>query len=261
MIDQFLINALIGGIGIAAIAGLLGSFVLWKNMAYFGDALSHSALLGITIGILFNFNLTIAVILIAAVFATAFSYNKSRYSNDTTLGILSYSALSMAILLASYNQIKMDLISYLFGDILAINSQDIYYLILCAVIIIAWVYYNWSKLVLLSISPELLKAEGVNIQLLNLGFSLILALFVAISFKIVGILLITAMLIIPAASALAISKSPLQMVVYAMIIGCFSVITGIFIAIGLDLPTGPSIIISSLGLFLMMNILRTRQTM
>ncbi len=259
MIDSFLINALIGGLGIAAIAGLLGSFVLWKNMAYFGDALSHSALLGITIGILFHFNLTIAVVFIATVFAIAFSYNKSRYSNDTMLGILSYSALSMAIILASYTQIKMDLISYLFGDILAINHQDLYCLILCAIIIIAWIYYNWSKLVLLCISPELLRAEGVNIHSLNLGFSLILALFVAISFKIVGILLITAMLIIPAAAALAISKSPLQMVIYAMIIGCFSVITGIIIAMSLDLPTGPSIIIASLGLFLVMNIMRSRR--
>lgn len=257
MIDQFLINAFIGGIAIAAIAGLLGCFVLWKNMAYFGDALSHSALLGVTIGILFNINLTIAVIAISAIFALAFSFNKIKYSSDTTLGILSYSALSLAVILASYSKVNIDLMSYLFGDILAINLQDIYYLILCAIIIGIWFYYNWSKLVLLSISSELLKSEGTNAQGLKLGFSLILALFIAISFKIVGILLITAMLIIPAASALAISRSPLQMVIYAIIIGCISVIIGIKLAVNLDIPTGPSVILSSLSLFLLLNLYRS----
>ena len=254
MIDIFLINAIIGGLGIAAIAGLLGSFVLWKNMAYFGDALSHSALLGITIGMLFHFNLTASVILIASIFALAFSSNKTRYSSDSILGILSYSSLSLAIILASYSKIKIDLMSYLFGDILAINISDIYCLIIAAIIISLWIYYNWSKLVLLSISPELLQTEGGNIQLLKLGFSLVLALFVAISFKIVGVLLITAMLIIPPATALPISRSPLQMVIYAMVSGCLAVIIGIIVAISFDLPTGPSIILSSFAFFLMLNI-------
>lgn len=256
MLDQFLINAIIGGLSIAIIAGMLGSFVLWKNMAYFGDALSHSALLGVTIGILFDLNLSLAVILIAAVFAFVFNHNKIRYSSDTTLGILSYSALSLAIILASYNRIKIDLVSYLFGDILAINLNDIYCLILCAIFISLWIYYNWAKLILLSISEELLQAEGVNVKRLKLSFTLILALFVAIAFKIVGILLITAMLIIPAASALSISRTPLQMVIYSMIIGCIAVLGGIIAAVNFDLPTGPAIILTALGCFLLLNIVR-----
>jgi zinc transport system permease protein len=254
MISPFLINALIGGFGIAALAGLLGSFVLWKNMSYFGDALSHSALLGITIGILLNFNLTFSVIVIAAAFAFAFTHNSSRYSSDTTLGVLSYSALSLAILLTSYSKIKIDLIGYLFGDILAIDITDIYYLVLCAVVASSWIYYNWDRLILLALSEELLKADGVNTKRLKLGFSLILALFIAISFKIVGILLITAMLIIPSATSLIISRSPLQMVVFSIIIGCVSVVMGITAAIQFDFPTGPSIILSSLMCFLIINI-------
>ena len=99
-----------------------------------------------------------------------------------------------------------------------------------------------------------MQAEGGNIQLLKLGFSLVLALFVAISFKIVGVLLITAMLIIPPATALPISRSPLQMVIYAMVSGCLAVIIGIIVAISFDLPTGPSIILSSFAFFLMLNI-------
>ena len=256
MLDQFLINAIIGGLGIAVIAGILGSFVLWKNMAYFGDALSHSALLGVTIGILLDINLSLAVILISAVFALAFNHNKIRYSSDTTLGILSYSALSIAIILASYNKIKIDLVSYLFGDILAIDFNDIYCLALCIIFIFLWIYYNWSKLILLSISEELLQAEGINVQMLKLSLSLILALFVAIAFKIVGILLITAMLIIPAASALSISRSPIQMVIYSILIGCIAVISGIIAAITFDLPAGPSIIVAALICFLSLNIIR-----
>ena len=255
--DSFIINALIGGLSIAIMAGLLGSFVLWKNMAYFGDALSHSALLGITIGILCNINLNIAILLIATVFAIIFSYNKSNYSSDTTLGILSYSSLSLAVILASSSKINIDLMSYLFGDILAINFTDICYLLLCSIIMAIWFYYNWSKLVLMSISTELLQAEGINIKRLKLSFSIILALFVAISFKIVGVFLITAMLIIPAASSLAISKSPMQMVIHSIIIGCLSVIIGITTAILFDFPTGPSIVLSSLSLFILSNISKT----
>jgi zinc transport system permease protein len=259
MFDSFLINAIIGGLIIASISGLLGSFVLWKNMAYFGDALSHTALLGITIGILFHLNLTIAVTLVAIIFAIIFSQNATRYSNDTMLGVISYSALSIAIIINSYKKIKMDLISYLFGDILAINHQDLIYLIICTVIISIWIYRNWSELVMLSICEEYLHASGGNVRKIKLGFALILALFIATSFKIVGILLITAMLIIPAASALAISRSPAQMVRTAMLIGSLSCVLGITGAFYFDTPTGPSIVVSSLTFFMLTNIFRSFQ--
>ncbi|MCT4635749.1 MAG: metal ABC transporter permease [Rickettsiales bacterium] len=254
--EPFLINAIIGGIGIAIIAGILGSFVLWKNMAYFGDALSHSALLGVTIGILFHINLSLAVALIAIIFALVFNHNKFRYSSDTTLGILSYSALSLAIILASYSKLKMDLMGYLFGDILVINIKDIYLLSICICIVLLWMYFSWTKLILFCVSEELLQVEGGNSRLIKLCFTLILALFIAISFKIVGVLLITAMLIIPAASSLSISRSPLQMIVYSIIIGCVSVAGGISLAIGLDLPSGPTIVMISLGCFIFTNIVR-----
>lgn len=256
MFESFLVNAVIGGIGIAIIAGILGSFVLWKNMSYFGDALSHSSLLGVIIGVLFSINISIAVILIAIIFALAFNRNKTRYSSDTTLGILSYSALSLAIILASYSKLKLDLMGYLFGDILVINIKDIYSLVICLIVVLLWLYCNWSKLILFSISEELLQAEGVNSQLIKLSFTMILALFIAISFKIIGVLLVTAMLIIPAAAALSISRAPLQMIIYSVIIGCVSVLGGIALAITFNLPTGPAIVITSLGCFIIANVTR-----
>lgn len=258
MIESFILNAVIGGIIIAAMAGMLGSFVLWKNMAYFGDALSHTALLGITLGVLFQFNLTIAVIVIAIIFALSFSQNSSRYSNDTMLGVLSYSALALAITLNSYKKIKLDLIGYLFGDILAINNQDLIYLSLCTALISFWIYRHWSELVLLGLCEEYLHASGGNVKRIKLGFAFILAIFVATSFKIVGILLITAMLIIPAAAALVISKSPKQMVINAMIIGAISMLLGIAGAFYFDAPTGPTIVLSSLLCFLTTNIISSR---
>lgn len=256
ILDSFLINAIIGGLIIASVSGLLGSFVLWKNMAYFGDALSHTALLGITIGILFHLNLTIAVSLVAILFAIIFSQNTNRYSNDTMLGVISYSALSIAIIINSYKKIKMDLISYLFGDILAINEQDLIYLIICTIVIVIWIYRNFSHLVMLSISEEYLYASGGNVKKTKLGFALVLALFIATSFKIVGILLITAMLIIPSASALAISRSPSQMIKFSTLIGSLSCIIGIAGAFYFDTPTGPSIVVSTLFCFIITNITR-----
>lgn len=260
MINDFLINAVLGGLALAIVSGILGSFVLWKNMAYFGDALSHSALLGVTIGVLLNINLSVAVILIAIIFACMFNHNRFRYSSDTALGIISYAALALAIVLGSHSKIKIDLMSYLFGDILVINYNDICYLLICAAITLLWLYYNWSKLILFSISEELLQAEEGNVSWIRLSFALTLALFVAISFKIVGMLLITAMLIIPAASALCISRSPLQMIVYAIIIGCVSVIGGIIMALIFNSPTGPAIILTSFVCLVLMNIIKMIQS-
>ena len=258
MIESFIINAIIGGIIIAMMAGMLGSFVLWKNMAYFGDALSHTALLGITLGVLFQFNLTIAVITVAIIFALSFSQNSSRYSNDTMLGVLSYSALALAVTLSSYKKIKMDLVGYLFGDILAINYQDLIYLSFCAVLISLWIYCHWSELVLLGLCEEYLHANGGNVKRIKLGFAFVLAVFVATSFKIVGILLITAMLIIPAAASLSISRSPKQMVVNAMLIGCISTLLGILGSFYFDAPTGPTIVLASLLCFLTTNFISNK---
>lgn len=256
MISGFLLNGIIGGLIIALISGILGSFVLWKRMSYFGDALSHSAFLGVALGLLWGINLPLSVAIVAIIFALIFSNNKVIYSSDTILGILSYSALSLSIVISSYSNIKIDLMSYLFGDILTININDIYALIISAIIIVMWVYINWQKLILLCISYELLQAEGVNARQLKLVFSLILALFVAVSFKIVGILLITAMLIIPAAGALNISHTPLQMIIFSIIIGFISVMIGLTGAVFFDVPTGPAIILLGSTSLIITNLVR-----
>lgn len=256
MFESFLINSVIGGFGVAAIAGILGSFVLWKNMTYFGDALSHSALLGITFGILLNINLPCAVAIIALTFALSFSYNNFKYSSDTTLGILSYSSISFAIILGTLNHLKMDLMGYLFGDILAITTLDIYYLITYVTIGLTWMYFNWNKMILYCISEEILQSEGADVKSIKLNFTIILALFIAVSFKIVGIFLITALLILPPAVALPLSRTPLQMISGSIIIGSISILGGVYLASNHNFPTGPAVIIISLGCFGLTNLLR-----
>lgn len=252
-----IMNAVAGGLGIAIISGLLGSFMLWRGMSYFGDALAHSSLLGVTIGVLYNLNITLSVFLVSIAFAVAFSQNLKRYTSDVMLGILSYSALSLAILIASYHKVRMNFMDYLFGDILAINFYDIIYLIICSLVIIIWFYYNWGSILLYSLNEELYQAEAGSPKKLKLGFTLVLALFVATAFKIVGVLLITAMLILPSASAVIISSKPEEMIKNAIIIGVINVMLGIAIAVTLDLPTGPSIIITALILFIVVNVKKT----
>ncbi len=250
MIDLLILYPLAGGLLVAIIAGLLGPFVIWNNMSYFGDALSHSALLGVTIGILFNINVTVTIIFVSLFFAFLFSNNQKKYSNDTTLAIITFCAVSLAVIIASVNHIKIDLMGLLFGDILTIDLTDISCLLISVIIIIIWLRKNLSLLIFMSICPDLLKAEGGNIKAVKLSFSLILSLFVAIAFKIVGILMITAMLILPASCALQISKSPYQMIRNSIIIGCISTITGIYASFEFDIPMGPSIIVSSFIFFL-----------
>lgn len=254
MLDSFIITSLTGGLIVAALSGLLGSFTLWKNMAYFGDSLSHTALLGVTIGVLLNINISIAVTFVALIFALIFTININRYSNDTILGIISYSSLALALIINSIFKIKVDLLGYLFGDILAINASDIIYLVGCGAVIFLWVCLNWHSLLMLSLSEEYLHTSGGNAKRIKLEFSLILAIFIAISFKIVGIFLIIALLVIPAATALCFSKSPLQMIKYSILFACLSCISGLISSFYINTPTGPTIILASSIFFVFANI-------
>lgn len=257
MLDSFIIISLLGGLIISALSGLLGSFTLWKNMAYFGDSLSHTALLGITFGLLLNINTLIAVTLISLIFAFIFTLNVNRYTHDTILGIISYTSLSFALLINSIFKIKVDLIGYLFGDILAVSLTDLLYLMGCALIICLWIYLNWSSLLMLCLSEEYLHTSGGNTKKIKLEFSIILALFISISFKIVGIFLIIAMLIIPAATASNISKSPLMMIRNSVLMGCLACITGIIGSFYFNSPTGPTIILAASFYFILINIIRS----
>ena len=251
MLDPFLVRALAAGIGVVAVAGVMGCFVVWRRMAYFGDSLAHSALLGIALGLLTGISVNFGTVLVCSGFAVLLVWlqQKRVLATDTLLGILAHAALSIGMVTISFLHQRVDLHAYLFGDILTVTSQDLWWIYGGGAVVILLLALNWSSLVLMTIHEDMAKAEGVRTLLTHLLFMFLMTVMVAISIRIVGILLITSMLIIPAATARQFSRSPEQMAGIAMILGIVSVIAGIFGSMQLDTPSGPTIVSTSAAMF------------
>lgn len=252
--DDFLMRALLAGIIIAMISGIMGCFVVWRKMAYFGDSISHSSLLGIAMGVFLGWNINISIIILSSIFAVLllWAQHKKILASDTLLGIFAHSALSLALIIISLLQLRINLHSYLFGDILSISQTDLIWIAAVGLIVVVLLRQFWSSLVLMTLHEDLAKAEGVNTFFMKLLFTLLMTLLVAISIRIVGVLLITSMLIIPAAAARQLSKTPEMMALYASIIGALSVIGGLYISMQWDTPSGPSIIITASSIFIVL---------
>mgnify|MGYP000061853263 CR=1 FL=1 len=250
--DEFMIRALIAGSLVAAVAGLLGVFVVWRRMAFFGDTLSHSALLGVAIGMLLNIGFMVGVVvstLMVGIILYLFQRQK-RVSNDALLGILAHSGLSLGLIALSFVQTQnVNLEDWLFGDVLTVMWSDVATIsgiLLIVVIVMCWL---WKPLLTLTVHEELAQVEGVNSNLVNMTFVMLVALLVATAMQVVGALLITALLIIPASAARSFAKTPEQMAAYAAIIGVVSVTIGVVTSNMTDAPAGPSIVFSSALLF------------
>lgn len=250
---DFLLYALLAGIGIALISGPLGSFVVWRRLAYVGDTLAHSSLLGISLGVLLDMNLTAALIacsIVIALFIVTLQ-NQRFLTSDTVLGILAHSTLASGLILASFfPELQVDLMSYLFGDILLVSLTEVIWIYLVGMIVILLLIFLWRPLLAMTVHEEIAQVEGTKTNAMKLALMLMIASVIAIAIKIVGILLITALMIIPAATARRFAKSPLSMAVLASFFGCMSVITGLFFSYQYDVPAGPGIIFCSTLLFL-----------
>ncbi|TBR43896.1 zinc ABC transporter permease subunit ZnuB [Marinomonas agarivorans] len=250
---EFLLRALIGGIGVAAVAGPLGAFVVWRRMAYFGDTLAHSALLGVALGLLFAINLNLAIIVLCVGLALILVALQKKHiiATDTLLGILAHSALSLGLVMVSFlDHVRIDLMAYLFGDLLAISQIDLYWIYGGGALVLILLATFWRPLLAMTVNEELAKVEGYPIEATRLLLMLLVALVIAVAMKIVGVLLITSLMIIPAATARKLSRSPVQMASIASIIGCFSVAGGLFVSYELDTPAGPSVVVCAALLFL-----------
>ncbi|MFC6633935.1 iron chelate uptake ABC transporter family permease subunit [Microbulbifer taiwanensis] len=250
--SQFLWYALAAGILVALVSGPLGCFAVWRRMAYFGDTLAHSALLGVTLGFVLHIMPTLAVGATCCVLALLLVYlqRRQKLSVDTLLGILSHSMLALGIVTVSLFKIKVDLLSLLLGDLLAVGSRDLLLMSAAAALIAALLYFLWEKLLAFTLHEELAAVEGVPVERVRLALMLMLALLIAIAMKVVGVLLITALLIIPAASARRLSRTPEQMAAFASAIGCVAVVLGLLASILWDTPAGPSIVLAAGLLFL-----------
>ena len=253
MLDDFFMRALFAVVGVALVVGPLGCFVVWRRMAYFGDTLSHAALLGVAVALLLEVNVTLAVFVVSVVVSMSLLLLQKRapLSADALLGLLSHSALALGlVLLAFLTWIRFDLTGLLFGDILSVSKADVGIIWGGGALVLAILAVIWRPLFAGTVNQELAVAEGMSYERANIVFLLLLAAVIAISIKIVGVLLITAMLIIPAAAARRFALGPEQMVIYAMILGALSVMAGLAGSWQWDTPTGPSIVVASLLSFI-----------
>ena len=252
MLDDFIWRAVIGGIGVALVAGPLGCFVAWRRMAYFGDSLAHSALLGIALGALLGLDLNLGIILICFAFAglLVLLQRQRTLATDTLLGLISHGALAFGMVALSFVEtLRVDLMGYLFGDILAVTRADLAWIYAGGLVVLAATAWIWSSLLALTLSEELALAEGVRVPLVRVSFMLLIALLVAIAMKLVGILLITSLLIMPPAAARQFARTPEQMAGLASAIGVLAVLAGIAASMQWDTPSGPSIVVAAATLF------------
>ncbi len=250
---DFILRALIAGICIALVAGPLGSFVVWRRMSYFGDTLAHSSLLGIAVGILMDINLQLAVIVSSLVFALALVLLQTRktLSTDTLLGILAHSTLAFGLLiLALSSTVQVNLVAYLFGDLLTVGTSDLYWIMASTAVIGVLLIVFWNSFLTITVHEELAQVEGVPVGKVHCLMVLMVALLIAVSMKIVGVLLITSLLIIPPAAARRFASTPEQMALGASITGCLAVSGGLLMSYRLDTPAGPSIVVTACAFFL-----------
>lgn len=253
--DEFLMRALIAGLGIALVSGVVGCFVVWRRMAYFGDSLSHSALLGIAVGLLAGINVNLATIAVCSLFAVLLVWlqHKRVLATDTLLGILAHGALSIGMVAVSFiTTQRVDLHSYLFGDVLTVNLHEIIWIYGVGAVVLAVLIWRWSSLVLMTVHEDLAKAEGVKTFIHHLLFMFLMTLVVAVSIRIVGILLITSLLIIPAATARQLVRSPEGMAIAAALLGMAAVGLGLYGSLVFDVPSGPAMVVASTALFVVL---------
>lgn len=254
MLDDFFVRALIAGIGVAMIAGPLGCFIVWQRLAYFGDTLAHAALLGVALAFLLEVNITATVFFVSATVAILLLLLQKRagLSSDALLGLLSHSALALGlVVLAFMGSVRFDLMGLLFGDILSVSKGDIAMIYGGGLAVLLLLIAIWRRLFAATVSPELAEAEGMRPEIANIVFMLLMAMVIAIAMKIVGVLLITALLIVPAATARRFAAGPEQMAVLSALIGAVAVIGGLSGSLRWDTPSGPSIVVAAMVLFIL----------
>lgn len=251
---QILLPALLTGLLLSLITAPLGAFVVWRKMAYFGDTLSHSAIFGVALGIFFNVNPYLAILILTLILAIVMVWleHKTTFSIDTLLGIIAHSCLSLGVVtVALLHNVRVDLMAYLFGDLLAMDYQDVYLVGGGVAIVLATLIYFWKPMLSMTVSPELAQVEGVKVQKMKLLLMLLTAFTIALSMKFVGALIITSLLIIPAACARRFSRTPEHMVFVGVIFSMLAVCLGLLLSAFYDTPAGPSVVIGAAVLFVL----------
>jgi zinc transport system permease protein len=251
--DDFLVRAGLAGVGLSLATGPLGSFVVWRRMAYFGDATAHAAILGVALALATDLPVGLGTLVVALAMAvTVATLSAKGWAMDTTLGVLAHAALAVGLVAVSFiPSVRTDLSAYLFGDIFAVSRSDLLFIWGGSVGVLALLAWRWQALLTATLHEDLAHASGINPDRERLVLTLALALVVAVAIKIVGALLIAAMLIIPAAAARGVTRTPEAMAVMASLIGMVAVVVGLWGSLRWDTPGGPSIIVAATVAFVL----------
>jgi len=244
MLDDFMVRATLAGLGTALAAAPLGCFVVWRRMAYFGDATAHAAILGVALSLAFSMSVFVGALAVALAMAAAVSALSGRgYAMDTLLGVMAHSALAFGLVAVSFlTNVRVDLMAYLFGDILSVSRGDLVVIWGGAALVVALTLWRWSALLTVTLHPDLAQAAGIAPRREAFVLTVALAVVVAVAIKVVGVLLITALLIIPAAAARPFVRTPEGMAVLAAGLGGVSAVAGLQASYRLDTPAGPTIV-------------------
>ena len=260
MIDDFMLRAALAVIALALATAPLGCFVIWRRMAYFGDATAHAAILGVAIAFAFNISIGIGVIAVALGMALSITALSNRgHAMDGALGALSHSALAIGLVVISLiRNVRIDVEAYLFGDILAVSADDLTVIWLGALIVPALLLWRWQNLLTSTLNTEIARASGINPSREQMVLTISLAIVVALAIKIVGALLISAMLLIPPSAARNFARTPAGMVGLAVTFSIMAGLGGLWLSFGADTPAGPSVIVAAAGIFLLTQIFRRK---
>ena len=255
ILSDFMLRATIAGLGVALIAAPLGCFVVWRRMAYFGEATAHAALLGIALSLALELPIFAGTLVAALLMAWVVTQLSGReLASDTLLGVTAHAGLALGLVVASFlTGVRIDLMAYLFGDILAVTLSDLYIIWFGVILGLVLIYWRWSPMLISTLNEELAYSNDINPKREKLFLTLALAVTVAVSIKVVGLLLISALLIIPAAAARNISQTPETMVITTAIIGVISAVSGLQFSYFFNSPPGPSIVCVSLVCFLILS--------
>jgi zinc transport system permease protein len=259
MFDSFFLPAFLSALGLSCVAGPLGCVVVWRRMAYFGDTIAHSALLGVAVGLFSGLPMLLCITLggigIAA-FLTLLARQK-QWSSDTLLGIFAHSALALGLVtLSQLETVNVDLVTYLFGDVLSVGYGDVYWVLGMGAIVLSGLAAFWKPILMTTISPEIAGAEGIRVWSLHFLITCLIALTISVAMQIVGILLITSLLILPAAAARPLARTPESMAFLAALLGMGSVTLGLAASITWDTPTGPSMVLGATTMFVLTSVFR-----
>ncbi|MGD9784781.1 MAG: metal ABC transporter permease [Hyphomicrobiaceae bacterium] len=245
MIEPFLLRALAAALGLAIVAAPLGALVVWQRMAYFGETMAQASLLGVALSMALGSNLTISVLLVAVLAALLILLLSEQrlLPLDSVLGLLHHGSLSAGVIAtALLAGPSVDLMSYLFGDIFAVNSTDLAWIYGGGAVVLAALWWVWPSMLRLAVNEELALAEGVPGRRVRAVFMLLLAITIAVAIKILGILLVIAFLIVPAAAARPLASTPERMVVWSAAIAGLGVVAGLWLSSRTDAPGGPAIV-------------------